>query len=317
MKRSSGKCRDRDAMTSMDLLNKMKQAVRGGILTREPLAGHTTWRIGGPADFYVSPKDLEDLRSVIDFSRQEGLRCFVIGRGSNLLVSDEGFRGIVLDLSEAFRHTAASGLRVTAGSGLLLGDLVDFCIRKRLKGIEKLAGIPGCVGGAIRMNAGAFGVEVADRLEWVRLVDFSGTLLQIHREQILMKYRFTDLPADAVIIEAEFRMERGDAGELARTREETLKKRREKQPLSLPSAGSVFKRPAGDYAGRLIEETGLKGLRIGDAMISKKHANFIVNCGFATAVDVLRLVEEVQERVHRMFQVDLELEIQLLGFDPS
>jgi len=302
-------------MFSMDLLHKMKQALRGDILTQEPLAGHTTFRIGGPADFYVSPMDLEDLRSALDFSRQEGFRCFVIGRGSNLLVSDDGFRGIVLDLSGAFHQMASSGLVVTAGSGVLLGDLVDFCIRKKLKGIERLAGIPGQVGGGIRMNAGAFGTEVADLLQSVRLIDFSGTLLHIHRDQILMKYRSTDLPADAAIIEADFRMERGDAEEMADTREEILKKRREKQPLSLPSAGSVFKRPPGDFAGRMIEEAGLKGLRIGDAMVSKKHANFIVNCGFATAVDVLRLVEEIQKRVRQMFHVDLEPEIQLLGFD--
>jgi UDP-N-acetylmuramate dehydrogenase len=301
-------------MFLMDLLQKMKHAVRGEIRAREPLAGHTTWKIGGPADFYVSPLDLEDLRSTLEFSRQEGLRCFVIGRGSNLLVSDDGFRGIVIDLAGAFNRISSSGSTVTAGSGVLLSDLVDFCIRKRMKGLEKLSGIPGQVGGAIRMNAGAFGVEAGDRLQSVRLMDFSGTLLQIHREQILMKYRFTDLPADAAILEADFRMDKGDAEEMAETREEILKKRSEKQPLSLPSAGSVFKRPSGDYAGRLIEEAGLKGLRIGDAMISKKHANFIVNCGFATAVDVLRLVEEIQKRVRSQFHVDLELEIQLLGF---
>ena len=280
----------------------------------EPLSEHTNFRIGGPADFYLYPKDLEDLGALVDFCEREGIPRFVIGNGTNLLVSDEGFRGIVIDLSETFTHVSCKGSVVTVGAGVFLRNLLKYCTERGLSGLESLVGIPGQVGGSIFLNAGSYGVEICDRLRSVHLMDRLGTLEKRQQEEITVGYRYTDLPSDGIVVEAQFLLSEGNPKKMESVQEGYLKERREKQPLSLPSAGSVFKRPAGDYAGRLVEEAGCKGLRIGDAMVSKKHANFIVNCHFASAQNVLRLVDEVKERVLERFDIDLELEIHLLGF---
>ncbi len=297
------------------LFKKLRQVFRGKILTNELLSEHTSFRIGGPADFYLYPKDLEDLIAVVDFCQREGIHRFVIGNGTNLLVNDSGYRGIVIDLSEAFVHINYKGNMVTVGSGVMMRDLLRYCTERGLSGLEPLVGIPGQVGGGIWLNAGAYGREIGDALRSIRLLDKFGTLEKLQREEINMGYRHVDLPHDVIIVEAQFFFSDGNPKEMELVQKSYLKKRKEKQPLSLPSAGSVFKRPPGDYAGRLIEEAGCKGLRIGDAMVSRKHANFIVNCHLASAQDVRRLIEEVKERVFRRFGVELELEIHLLGFN--
>jgi len=295
-------------------LKRLRQLFRGKILVDEFLSEHTCFRIGGPADFYLYPKDLEDLGALVDFCEREGVSRFTIGNGTNLLVSDEGFRGVVIDLSETFTHIGCKENRVTAGAGVHLSDLLKYCTERGLSGLESLAGIPGQVGGGVFLNAGAYGGEICDRLRSVHLMDRYGTLERHRREEITVGYRYTDLPPDGIVVEAQFLLSEGNPKKMESVQKAYLRERREKQPLSLPSAGSVFKRPAGDYAGRLIEEAGCKGLRIGDAMVSKKHANFIVNCHLASAQDVLRLVEEVKKRVLERFNIELELEIHLLGF---
>jgi len=291
------------------------QTVRGKLLYDEPLSEHTSFKIGGPADFVFFPKDIEDLAAFVRLCETERIPRFVIGRGTNLLVADAGFRGVVVDLSKSFNGVAASGLTVTAGAGVQLWDLLLTCTERGLSGMESLAGIPGSVGGGIRLNAGAHGAEVKDCLMNVAFVDPAGSLLIRARNEIRMEYRNTDLPEGGVIVQAQFQMKEGSPSAIEAAQKAILARRKANQPLSLPSAGSVFKRPPGDYAGRLIEEAGLKNLRIGDAMVSGKHANFIVNCQSASALDVVRLIEEIQERVSARFGVMLEPEIHFLGFE--
>lgn len=293
------------------------QTVRGKLLYDEPLSGRTSFLIGGPADFVFLPKDIEDLSAFVRLSESERIPRFVIGRGTNLLVADAGFRGVVVDLSKTFNAIAASGLTLTAGAGVQLWDLLLMCMERGLSGMESLAGIPGSVGGGIRLNAGAHGCEIKDRLMNATFVDSSGELVMRARNEIRMDYRTTDLPGGAVIVQAQFQMKDGSSSAIDAEQKAILAQRKAKQPLSLPSAGSVFKRPPGDYAGRLIEEAGLKNFRIGDAMVSGKHANFIVNCQSASASDVMRLIREIQERVAARFGVMLEPEINFLGFEKN
>jgi len=291
------------------------KSVKGRVLFNEILSGHTSFRIGGPADVYVYPKDVEDIRSILDVAEKQQRKWFVIGEGSNLLVSDDGFRGIVLDLSQSFNQIDSRGVEVTAGAGVLLWDLLRYCREFGLAGLEQLAGIPGQVGGAIVLNAGAFGEEIFNTLKSVKFITSAGLIETRDREDMHPGYRKTDLPRDIVILESDLRLRTGNPNNIQAIQDDILKKRRDKQPLSLPSAGSVFKRPEGDYAGRLIEEAGCKGLRIGDAMVSRKHANFIVNVHLASALDVMRLIEMVKERVMKKFGILLEPEIHFLGFE--
>ena len=294
--------------------NKLKQAIRGKILMDEPLSEHTSFRIGGTADYFIYPKDLEDLGAVVDVCQRERIPRFTIGNGTNLLVSDQGYRGIVIDLSETFTHIHCKDSIVTVGAGVDLKNLLKYCIERGLSGLESLVGIPGQIGGAIRLNASAMGGEISEHMLNLRLLDRFGMLERRRREEITVGYRYTDIALDAVIVEAQFHLSEGNPKQMEAVQNANLKKRRERQPLSLPSAGSVFKHPPGENAGRLIEEAGCKGLRIGDAMVSKKHANFIVNCHLASSEDVFRLMRDVQNRVLKRFGVELELEIHMLGF---
>ena len=296
------------------IFKRLKQIFRGKILLEEPLSKHTSFRIGGPADYYLFPKDLEDLSSIVDLCHRDQIPRFIIGNGTNLLVSDQGFRGIVIDLSETFSHIQNKGTRVTVGAGVALKELVKYCTARGLSGLEPMVGIPGQIGGGIRLNAGAWGGEVGDHLQSVRILDRFGVMERRQRDEITMGYRYTDLPSDVIIVEAQFGFSEENPKKMENVQEKYMKQRREQQPLSLPSAGSIFKRPPGDYAGRLIEEAGCKGLRIGDAMVSKKHANFIVNCHLASAEDVVRVMKEVQETVFKRFGIELEPEIHMLGF---
>lgn len=292
----------------------LKDLIKGEILKDELLSGHTSFKIGGEADYYVYPEDLEDLIDLVQFCEKENLPRFIIGNGSNLLVSDSGIRGMVIDLSRGFDQIQFKNNVVIAGMGSTLEAMLSFCTERGLSGYERLAGIPGQLGGCIKLNAGAFGGTISDRLKSVSYVDRYGTVSTLQREEIKMEYRFTDFPKDSILIEAEFTFAEGNPREMQAVQTGYIKRRKQKQPLSLPSAGSVFKRPPGDYAGRLIEEAGCKGLRIGDAMVSRKHANFIVNCHVASARDVMRVIDEIRDRVFKQFSIMLELEIHLIGF---
>ncbi|MFC1569643.1 UDP-N-acetylmuramate dehydrogenase [bacterium] len=299
------------------IFQRLKKVSRGQILLDEPMSRHTSYKIGGPADILIKPHDQEDVTAIVDFCNREGIPRFVIGNGTNLLISDEGLRGVVIDVSKAFQHLSNKGNVVTVGTGNLLGKLIDYCTEMGLTGLEALVGIPGQVGGALVLNAGAFNTEITDKLIAVRLLTSNGLLEIRKRNEIEAGYRKTNFPDGSILVEAQFMLQEGNPKEMKVYQENILKRRREKQPLSLPSAGSVFKRPPNDYAGRLIEDAGCKGLRIGDAMVSRKHANFIVNCHFATAQDVLRVIQEVRERVFKQFNITLQLEIHMIGFNAS
>ena len=292
----------------------IQDILRGQIFEDEPLSKHTSYRIGGPADLYALPADVEDLTALLRVCGEREIPAFVIGKGTNLLVNDLGFRGVVVDLKAACGALRTDGEEVIAGSAVRIKRLTAWCEERGLGGLEFMSGIPGTVGGALRMNAGAFGGEISDRLRWIEGIAPDGTRQRWVKAELDFGYRRAGGLEDRVIVGCAFGLARTDAALLTTQRKEILRKRNARQPLEVPSAGSVFKRPEGDYAGRLIEAAGCKGLRVGDAMVSPKHANFIVNLGRATASEVRTVIERVRERVEQKFGIVLELEIQLVGF---
>lgn len=287
--------------------------IRGRVLYGEPLSRYTSFQIGGPVDGMVFPQGVGDVRRVLDFCREEGVPYLVLGGGSNTLVQDGGFRGVVLNMDGALPQLAVEGTRVRAGAGIHMSRLVAFCSKLALTGMEGLAGVPGTVGGAVKGNAGAFGGSIADHLTEIQCVTPEGHLVSLLRERLEFSYRHSSLPEGWVILEAAFELQPGDPQEIRRRVSEHLIQRNLRQPVEWRSAGSVFKNPPGDYAGRLVEKAGLKGVRIGDACISPKHGNFIINLGRATAMDVLALIDLMRRRVREEFGVELELEVRVVG----
>ena len=277
------------------------------------MAEHTSLRVGGPVFCLLRPLDLAGLQTAVQVLNQNHYPYFILGRGTNLLVRDAGMRAVAISLEEGFSQVAHIDGRVKAGAGLRLSRLLRFCLQQSLSGLEFIAGIPGSVGGALRMNAGTQAGEMADVCDAVSLVLSDGSLLRLERAKLPFAYRRLELPAAAVVVEAEFLLTRGSREQIRRRIRSLLQVRKEKQPWRLPSAGSVFKNPPGDFAGRLIEAVGLKGVRIGDAQISPEHANFIVNRGQAQARDILALIHLAREKVAREFGVHLELEIEVVG----
>ncbi|MFQ5881150.1 MAG: UDP-N-acetylmuramate dehydrogenase [Candidatus Methylomirabilales bacterium] len=285
----------------------------GRVLYGGPLDKYTSFQIGGPADVLVFPQGVEDVKATLRLCREEAIPYLVLGGGSNILVRDGGFRGIVLNMDGVFPLLAVEGKRVRAGSGVRLSRLVAFCSKLALTGMESLAGIPGTVGGAVKGNAGAFGGSIADHLVEVQLVTREGEQGPCSRDRLELSYRRSSLPEGCVLLDAVFDLEPGDPGEIRRRVSGNLIQRNRRQPVEWRSAGSVFKNPPGEYAGRLVEKTGLKGVRIGGACISPKHGNFIINLGRATAADVLALIDLMQRRVREETGVELELEVRVVG----
>ncbi len=296
----------------MVILEEIQRFFGGKISLNEPLARFTTFRIGGPADYYLEPKDKEDLLQVVQYLHQQAFPYIVIGSGSNMLVSDKGYRGAVISLAQGFADIGLEGDMVDAGAGVRLSQFVDFCVEHSLRGTEMLAGIPGTLGGAIMMNAGAYGGEISDYLVEVEILRGS-SFKKIKKEEGGFRYRKSDLGQD-IIVRARFSLPSGEKEELKRVRNELIRKRNETQPVNFPNAGSVFKNPPGDRAARLIEACGLKGLTVGGAEVSERHANFIVNRGQASAKDVLELIEMIHQRILDQFNINLELEVRLIGF---
>jgi UDP-N-acetylmuramate dehydrogenase len=281
--------------------------------TDRPLAPYTSYKIGGPAAVWTTPKTEAAVGRVLEVIRANNLPFFVLGRGSNLLISDRGWNGVTLYLADNLSGLRFEHDRARAMAGTLLTDLVQASTRKGLSGMELLAGIPGGVGGALRMNAGAFGQEIEAVTESVHGYRHSGRRFDADRQKINFAYRRVPELDDIVITSARFRFERAEASVLESRVDDILTLRRKKQPLNYPSCGSVFKRPVGYYAGALIEEAGLKGKQIGGAMISPKHAGFILNTGNARAADVYALIRLVENRVMDRFGVRLEREVKLIG----
>jgi len=285
--------------------------VKVPILYDEPMSRHTTFRVGGPADRFVVPSGISDLKTLLKESHR-GEKITLMGAGSNLLVSDRGVRGTVVHTG-GLDWIRVKENRVWVGAGVLLQGLLRKLARRGLGGLECLTGIPGSVGGAVRMNAGTREGSIADRLIAVTLLDRSGRLKKRERSDLVFGYRWMELPPDVWIAGAGLELKPMDPNEIEQKIRERMNGRRKEQPVEFPSAGSIFKNPPGDFAGRLIEAAGMKGERVGDAEVSELHANYIINRGRASASDVLALIRKVREKVERRFGVRLELEIQVLG----
>jgi len=279
------------------------------------LRDKTTFRIGGDAAWYAAPSTAAQIAQVSAWAREHAVPVCVMGNGSNVLISDAGWPGLVIDISRHFRAMEWDGTAVRCGAGAALASVVRQSVGRSLCGIERLAGIPGTIGGGLVMNAGAFDQEIGACVEWVDIIDMHDVAVRrVQRGEMRFGYRSSSLRQDGtVIVGAQLRLREGDGRRIRRDYEEVLGKRAEKQPLDKPNCGSVFKRPPGHYAGALIEHCGLKGLRAGDAMVSEKHANFIVNLGSATAEDVRAIIARVQKCVYENTKVLLEPEVIFIG----
>lgn len=283
----------------------------------EPLSRHTSFRIGGPADFFVEVESTDDVAALSAFAHSTDTPLWVLGGGTNVLVSDRGVRGIVLHPGRglAFSEWTPNGVgtKVTAGAALTFKKLVTEAIARNLTGLEFAEGIPGSVGGGLLMNAGAFGGEISDVVEWVEGVANDGTVHRAPRSVLNFSYRHFDLPRGWMVTRVGFRLLPGDPTAVRAKRDDAKRRRESKQPVGYPNAGSVFKNPPGTFAGKLIEAAGLKGFRVGNAQVAEQHANFILNLGGATASDVRGLMREIQRRVRAHAGVALEAEIKLIG----
>jgi UDP-N-acetylmuramate dehydrogenase len=282
----------------------------GHLVEHEPMARHTTLAVGGPARWLFRPADEEALVHAMALIPAD-LPVLPLGRGSNMLVPDTGFNGLVLDLS-SLATIAIEGRQVIAGAGVRMGKLAQQCANHGLTGLEFMATVPGDVGGGIAMNAGAFGQQVSDTLQAIRIVDRAGQVSDIPAAQLAMRYRHTALPAGAIVLEASFTLDAGDPESIREHMRRMRAQRSSTQPLAWPNCGSVFKNPEGDHAARLVEAAGLKGHAVGGARISEVHANFIVNDGSATSADVLALIERAKQEVKVRFGVELEPEVRIV-----
>ena len=284
------------------------------ILEQEPLSAHTTFRIGGPASFYMIPENAEEIREGIHFAKEREFPFITIGKGSNMLFPDEGYHGVVIEIGSGMNEIEYSGAgKIRAQAGALLSAIASEAARHSLTGFEFAGGIPGTLGGAVVMNAGAYGGEIKDCIVSARVMDSAGNESTLSREQLELGYRTSVIQSRGdLVLEAEFQFETGDPREIRERMKELNAKRRDKQPLEFASAGSTFKRPEGHFAGKLIEDAGLRGYRIGDAQVSEKHCGFVVNRGHATAKEVLAVICDVQKKVLESSGVKLEPEVKII-----
>ena len=298
----------------MDIFEKLSSiAGKENVLRDEPMSRHTTFRTGGPAEYLVSP-DMDGLPGVIAFCREQGIPLTVIGNGSNLLVGDKGISGVVVEIGRLMGEIRLEGNKITAQAGALLSAVSARAAAEGLSGLEFASGIPGSVGGAVIMNAGAYGGEMKDTLVAATVLTKEGEIVRLPAEELDLSYRHSNLPEkESIVLEAEFVLTEGDVDQIAATLAELKQQRTSKQPLEYPSAGSTFKRPEGHFAGKLIEDAGLKGYTIGGAQVSEKHCGFVINKGGATSEDVLILIRHIQDVVQEQFGVALETEVRLIG----
>ena len=281
---------------------------------QEPMAGHTTFRIGGPADCLLELENEEQLKKLCRYLGMTGMPFFVLGNGSNLLVDDSGYRGIILEIGPKMSDVLVHGTRIVAKAGATMAQVARAAMEHGLTGFEFASGIPGTVGGGVVMNAGAYGGEMSQVVTQVNVVSREGELLELDNETMEFGYRTSVIRKSSFIVtEVTFCLEKGDRDVIKGKMEELAARRREKQPLEYPSAGSTFKRPEGHFAGQLIMEAGLKGFQIGGAKVSEKHCGFVINTGKATAEDVRGVIREVQRCVKERFRVELEPEVVFLG----
>lgn len=286
------------------------------VCTDELMSRHTTFRIGGPASVFVTPKSEKDLVTAIEICRSQGAPYFILGNGSNLLVSDQGYDGVVVHIGSDLRDISVEGTEITAKTGAMLSQVAHTALSYGLTGMEFAAGIPGSLGGACMMNAGAYGGEMSQILVGVRALDEKGQIVELAADQLELGYRHSIMmEKQYVVLGARIHLEKGNPEKIQAQMDDLKEKRIAKQPLEYPSAGSTFKRPEGAFAGKLIMDAGLRGFRIGDAMVSEKHCGFVVNAGKATAEDVCGVIAHVQHVVLEKYGKKLEPEIRFLGFD--
>ena len=284
------------------------------VLIQEPMKNHTTFRIGGPAACFVRPQDAGQVERILHICRENEVPWFILGNGSNLLVSDRGFDGVIIQIYRNMSRIQVSGHHMTVQAGALLSAVAKQALREGLSGLEFASGIPGTVGGAVVMNAGAYGGEMKDVVESVTVLDEEGAVRKLAREELQMGYRTSLVKKKGyTVLEAVLKLNDGDPAAISARMEELKEQRVSKQPLEYPSAGSTFKLPEGYFAGKLIMDSGLRGFRVGGAQISEKHCGFVINTGDATAEDVVRLIRQVQDIVYEKFHVKLEPEVRFLG----
>ncbi len=284
------------------------------VYRNEPMKKHTTFRIGGPADYYLCPHSAKEIQKVVEICREEKLPYFILGNGSNLLVSDKGYRGAVIQLWKNVSDIGVEGCLIHAKAGASLAKIAAQALEEGLTGMEFAAGIPGTLGGAVVMNAGAYGGEMKDILKEVLVMDQQGKIFTLEKKDLKLGYRTSAVKEKGyIVLAAALELRPGNREEIKKLMEDLKQRRVEKQPLELPSAGSTFKRPEGYFAGKLIMDAGLRGFSIGGAQVSEKHCGFIVNTGGASASDVLALIREVQKKVRDKFGVELETEVKFLG----
>ena len=300
---------------SQNLLNELYRIVgEDNVRLNEPMARHTTFRIGGPARYFVTPMDTEELSQIVVLCKAEKVPFFMLGHGSNLLVSDKGIYGVVIQLYKNYSKYSITGNIVKAEAGVMLNKLGQAIREASLAGFEFAAGIPGTLGGAVMMNAGAYGGEMKDIVKNVSLMDHDGNLILKTGEEMDFSYRHSIVEdSELIVLGAELELQRGDITVITDKMNELAIARKTKQPLEFPSAGSTFKRPVGHYAGKLIMDAGLAGYSVGHAQVSEKHCGFVINKGHASADDVLKLISDVKKTVYDKYRVELEPEVRIVG----
>jgi UDP-N-acetylmuramate dehydrogenase len=289
--------------------------IKGRVLFDVPMRKFTSIKVGGPADSLLFPKDVAELRKIVCYARRKDIPILILGKGTNLIVRDRGIRGWVISLTQGMKKVRLEGDVVEAEAGLALQRLVQFSIQKGLKGLEAFFGIPGTVGGGLAMNAGAWGAELKDMLLALTLMKEDGEVMEKPRKKLKFSYRRLAIPPSWIILKGRFQLKKGRKEEILERVKSYSEMRKKTQPLEYPSAGSIFKNPSEGPAGKWIEEAGLKGFRMGQAMISERHANFIINHGKATAQEVINLMEWVERKIYEEKGIFLEREVRVVG-DP-
>ncbi len=297
------------------MLERLKELLgEAKVLVQEPMASHTTFRIGGPADYFVMPETVEELEAVLKLCKEEQMPYFILGNGSNLLVGDKGFRGVVIQLYKNFDGIQIEGTKVTAKAGAMLIRVAKESGKAGLTGLEFASGIPGTIGGAMVMNAGAYGGEMKDVVTAVTVLTKEGDIKNLTGDEMNFRYRGSVVEDEGyIVLEAVMELKEGNLEEIQARIDELSIQRKTKQPIEYPSAGSTFKRPEGYFAGKLIQDAELRGYRVGGAQVSEKHCGFVINAGGATAADVMQLMQDVSDKVNEQFGVTLEPEVKRVG----
>ncbi len=296
----------------MNIDHELGSRLTYGLKKDEPMSKHTSWMVGGPADYFLQPADLDELITIVSYSDRHKLPLYVLGNGTNLLVLDGGIRGLVIHIGSAFNYLKSDQYSLTAGAGISMTGLAKSAAAAGLTGLEFAIGIPGSLGGALIMNAGAFGGYIGEKVRLVKVVNYFGQVITLPRKEIHFGYRDSNLTGKGIIFEATLALEQAEQAIIAKKMEELSAERRKRHP-KLPSAGSVFRNLPGKPAGKIIEEAGAKGLRTGGAEVSTEHANFIVNNGDATASDILNLIKTVRQLVKDKFNLELHPEVRIIG----